>query len=453
MSSLTPSTPSSLRLLRQFIFVDLLLLFLITVTLTTNEAMAFGLSSIPQPTGLSPELITSLARKRYKVNNVDNNDNNNIDDDGPPMHGNVAVITGAAGGIGRELSRVVYNLGGTVVAIDRNVAGLDSLVQDLACNNSDRNSSSNSNEEAETPPRIICIPTQHEDLESVARSAEEIKSRFDSIDLLVNNAGLTYPLDKCKPGMERMKAKNGYDLAFIVNYLSHFLLVEKLLPHLQASPSGGRIVHITSTYHYKVDGSELIPRTLSTSDGKAMPMAYQSDPALMSSKHVERAYANTKLAQIWHSRSMSIRGGVPSVCACPTWAGTGIAGEEKREFMERFAFPVAGAGIASALNAMFRSDEELGDALSTTENGGQSIVANSRTVEYLPLKNVWMSDWVTKLGWRDGIVDFAGLILLYGQWFTFGEFLIQRSSPESYNNKSGRDALYEWSLKEVEPWL
>lgn len=448
MSSHPSSTPFSLLLLRKFIFADLLILFLITVTLTTNEAEAFGLFSIPQPTGLSPELITSLARKRYNVNNVDNNN----DDDGPPMHGNVAVITGAAGGIGRELSRVVYNLGGIVVAMDRNVTGLDLLVQDLVCNNSDSNSSSNNNEEVETPPRIICIPTQHEDLESVARSAEEIKSRFGSIDLLVNNAGLTYPPDKCKPGMERMKAKNGYDLAFTVNYLSHFLLVEKLLPRLQASPSGGRIVHLTSTYHFKVDGSELIPGGLSTNDGNAIPMAYESDPALMSPKHVERSYANTKLAQIWHSRSMSIRGGVPSVCACPTWAGTGIAGEDNREFLERFAFPVAGAGISSALNAMFRSDEELGDALSTEEDG-RSIVANSRIVEYLPLKNVWMSEWVTKLGWRDGIVDFAGLILLLGQRFTFEEFLIQRSSPESYNNKSGRDVLYEWSLKEVEPWL
>lgn len=394
---------------------------------TTKKVAAFGLFSIPQPTGLSPELIASLARERY--DSVDGR---------RPMQGKVAVITGAAGGIGRELSRVIYDLGGTVVAMDRNETGLNSLLRDLRDDDDEREA---------TSPRIICLPTRHEDLESVAMSAEEIKIRFDRLDLLVNNAGLTYPPAECVPGQERMKSKHGYDLAFTVNYLSHFLLVEKLVPRLQASTTGGRIVHLTSTYHFKVDGSELIPGLDSDVIQMHGPLAYQSNPTLMSEKHVERSYANTKLAQIWHSRSIS---GCSSVCACPTWAGTGIAGEDNREFLERFAFPVAGAGIASALNAMFRSDDELGDALL---KDGQSIVANSRILEYLPLKNLWMSDWVTKQGWRDGIVDLAGLVLLLGQRFTFEEFVVQRSSPESYNNKHRRDALYEWSLKEVEPWL
>ena len=86
-------------------------------------------------------------------------------------------------------------------------------------------------------------------------------------------------------------------------------------------------------------------------------------------------------------------------------------------------------------------------------NDGDCLVANSRILEYLPFKKVWTSEWVTKMGWRDGIVDFGGLILLLGQRFTFEDFLIQRSSPESYGDREGRDAFYRWSLKEVEPWL
>lgn len=377
-----------------------------------KTAHAFGLS-IPQPAGLSPQLILSLAQKRYST----------PADDKRPMHGKVAVITGAAGGIGRELSKVVHNLGGTVIAMDRNETGLGILQDSLGSNNE----------------RILCIPTQHEDLASVANSAEEIKSRYGTIDLLVNNAGLTYPLS-FEPGDDRMKSKNGYDLAFTVNYLSHFLLVEKLMPCLRSS-SCGRIVHLTSSFHWKVDGSELIPI-----DDMAGPMAYQSDPSLMSEEHVGRSYANTKLAQIWHSRSIK---GCSSVCACPTWVGTGIAGEEARSFLESMAFPVAGAGIASALNAMFRSDMELGDAL----NDGKSYVANSRVLEYLPAKSLWASGWAAKLGWRDGFAEAASFILLLGQRFTFEQFLIQRSSTESYSNTEGKKALREWSLKEVEQWL
>jgi len=372
-------------------------------------AHAFTLA--PQPAGFSPNFVADLARKRYGT----------TEEDAPPMKDKVVVITGAAGGIGCALTNVVHDLGGTVVAMDRNTTGLDSLQKSLGSS------------------RVVTLPTQHEDMASVAKSADDILSRFGGtgIDMLVNNAGLTYPPD-AEPGGRRMNSAQGHDLAFTVNYLSHFLLVEKLLPCLSAPHC--RVVHLTSTYHWKVDGSEIIPNS---SEG---PIAYQSDPAKQGPKHIERSYANTKLAQIWHSRSIR---GCESVCACPTWVGTGIGGEGARDFLERFAFPVNGAGIASALNAMLRSSEELGDAL----NDGQSLVANSRILEYLPLKNLWTSEWVTKQGWRDSIVDFGGLILLLGQRFTFEEFLVQKSSPESFNNKEWRDALYQWSLDEVRPWL
>ena len=296
----------------------------------------------------------------------------------PPMVGRRVVITGAAGGIGQQLCNVIHSLGGTVVALDRNETGLELLQLSL--------------------PNVICIPTRHEDLASIAATADLIKKKFKTIDLLVNNAGLTYN-GECIPGSELMKSKHGYDLAFTVNYLSHFLLVEKLMPCLIQSDKG-RIVHMTSSYHWKVDGSELIPKR------DMGPVAYQSDPRIMSARHISRSYANTKLAQIWHSRSIV---GCESVCACvsvknikilrfvcihesalmcgfyvlqPTWVATGIAGESNRSFLQKFAFPVEGSGISSALNAIFRTSADLGDAL----NSGHSFVANSRILEYIPFK-------------------------------------------------------------------
>ena len=386
--------------------------------LLTQSAEGFSLIP-PQPAGLSSRAIEELARKRY------GNDGDTL-----PMEGRVVACTGAAGGIGQQLTTVCYELGATVVALDRNTTGLDELKQSLeGAGNKDQS-------DIGTSSRIVTLPTQHEDLASVSQSAEEILRRFERIDLLINNAGMTYR-EEAELGSSGMKSAHGYDLAFTVNYLSHFLLVEKLMPALSRS-SESRIVHLTSTYHWKVDGSELTPQPI--------PIAFESDPTRQGPKHKERSYGNTKLAQIWHSRSIR---GCESVCACPTWVGTGIGGEEARDFLERFAFPVAGAGIASSLNAMFRSSAELGNAL----NDGDCLVANSRILEYLPFKKVWTSEWVTKKGWRDEIVDFGGLILLLGQRFTFEDFIIQRSSPESYGSREARDAFYRWSLTEVEPWL
>ena len=388
---------------------------------TVKAFFFFGSKNQLQPSGLTINQITSLAQKRYGVNNPEND---------KPMLGKTAVITGAAGGIGRELSSIMHRLGGTVIAMDRNETGLNELKETL-----DQTTFNNGKNEN----RIIMLPTHHEDLASVAQSAEQIISQFDCIDLLVNNAGISYPLTST-PGDSKLKSKHGMDLAFTINYLSHVLLVEKLKPVLTKS-SHSRIVHVTSTYHWKVNGSELIPDQYLKS-----PKAYQSDPSLQVAQHITRSYANTKLAQLWHSRSIT---NCTSVCACPTWVATNIGGEDARDFLERFAFPVSGAGITSTLNAIFRTEDELGDAL----NGGTSFVANSKIAEYLPLKSIWTSRFVTQLGWRDPIVDFFGLILLLAQRFTHDDFIVQQSSPESYNNKEGMDNFHRWSLNEVKPYL
>ena len=407
VSSLVSNSPS---MNGSFHFHTFLQLVTLSSLLFIRTAESFSWLIPPQPAGLSPLTIEELARKRYGVHG-----------DSSPMEGRVVACTGAAGGIGRALTAVCHGLGATVVAMDRNTTGLDELKQSLEGDGGNNDEQKNS-----TSARIITLPTRHEDLASVSQSAEEILRRFEQIDLLINNAGMTYR-EEAELGSTAMKSVHGYDLAFTVNYLSHFLLVEKLMPALSSLPQS-RIVHLTSTYHWKVDGSELMPNPI--------PIAYESVPTKQGPKHKERSYGNTKLAQIWHSRSIN---GCESVCACPTWVGTGIGGEDARDFLERLAFPVTGAGIASALNAIFRSSEELGSAL----NDGDCLVANSRILEYLPFKKVWTSQWVTEMGWRDGIVDFGGLILLLGQRFTFEDFLIQRSSPESYGDREARDAFFQ----------
>ena len=445
-----------------------LLQFGLLASITILRVDSFGTTTpTPTPTssprGLSYDAIAELARKRYPTNrNIDNHNHNHNDDDGhPPMKGRVAVITGAAGGIGGELSKTVHRLGGTVVALDRNAAGLEELQKTLVANRFDGNSDNNNNNDDDSSAsddahnRIFIIPTNHEDLSSVASTADLIISRFgDQIDLLVNNAGMSYRLDQ--PADNVMISAHGKDLAFTVNYLSHFLLTEKLMQSL-SNGNGGRVVHVTSTYHWKEDGSELLP---SPEDG--IPIAYQSDPKKQHPNHLKRCYANTKLAQIWHSRSIagvfssnnsgSGSGSCSSVCACPLWAATGIAGENSRDFLDKYAFSISdcGPGITSSINAILRTDDELGDAL----DDGKSFVANARILEYLKGRTLLASEFVTKtLGWRDDLTDLMSLILLFGQKYTHEDFIIQQTSPESFDDKQKRDQFYQWSKEEVKPWL
>jgi len=403
------------------------------------DSFGAALPSSSQLKGLSYESIANLARNRYQ-SNPDGSDN----DDLPPMKGRVAVITGAAGGIGGELAKVVYRLGGTVVALDRNATGLEALRKTLIeeCSDSSNGtgiSNDGQNNRDDTGDRIVILPTNHDDLTSVASSAETIKSQFGQIDLLVNNAGI-YP-------QAPMVSAHGKDLAFTVNYLSHFLLTEKLL---QSLSNGGRIVHVTSTFHWKVDGSDLLPH-----HENGVPNAYQSDPKLQNPKHLERSYGNSKLAQIWHSRSIyeHLPEGAlcSSVCVCPSWAATAIGGEEGKKLLKH-CFPVSDCGpaITSAINGMLRTDQELGDAL----NNGKSFVANSRILERLIGRNLLSSKFVNKrLGLRELLGDLLVVAILHGQKRTHRDFIIQQTSPESFNDKEKRDQFYKWSKEEIKRWL
>ncbi len=79
------------------------------------------------------------------------------------------------------------------------------------------------------------------DINSVCRAAEEFRSRFGRLDVLINNAGLvTSALEK---------TAQGYELQFGVNHLGHFLLTMRLLDLLEASPEP-RVVNVSSHAHY-----------------------------------------------------------------------------------------------------------------------------------------------------------------------------------------------------------
>lgn len=143
-----------------------------------------------------------------------------------------------------------------------------------------------------------------------------------------------------------------------------------------------------------------------------------------------------------------------SVLACPTWAATGIAGEEGglAHLVKNFAFPVSpcGPGITSAINAILRTDEELkeGDAL----DDGKCFVANSRIMGvFAPfLKSNWFTN--SQFGWRDFTVDIISMIALVGQRFTHSKFLMQETSLESKEEVKW-DVFYHWSRKSVEEFL
>lgn len=143
------------------------------------------------------------------------------------MQGKVAVITGSNVGIGKETAIGIAKLGATTV---------------LACRNEQKASAAATEiEQRSANADIHTIVLDLADLDSVRRAAEEISTRWDRLDVLLNNAGGIWS--------ERRETKQGFEQTFGVNHLGHFYLTLLLLDRLVAS-APSRVVNVSSVGHH-----------------------------------------------------------------------------------------------------------------------------------------------------------------------------------------------------------
>jgi NAD(P)-dependent dehydrogenase (short-subunit alcohol dehydrogenase family) len=137
---------------------------------------------------------------------------------------NVALITGAARGIGLESCRQLLTKDFTVVACPRRADSeeLTRLVQSH-------------------PDRMFQIPMDVGDDASVSAAATEVARVVNHLDLLINNAGI-YPKDE--GGVERLDLQKLVD-AFDVNAVGALRVTRALLPLLRKG-SSKRVIQMTS---------------------------------------------------------------------------------------------------------------------------------------------------------------------------------------------------------------
>ena len=81
----------------------------------------------------------------------------------------VAIITGAAGGIGTELSREFLSAGAKVVLASRNLESLSALQKELNNENT------------------LIVETDITDPDSTQSMVEKVVKHYERIDILINN--------------------------------------------------------------------------------------------------------------------------------------------------------------------------------------------------------------------------------------------------------------------------
>lgn len=145
------------------------------------------------------------------------------------LAGKVVVITGTSSGIGIETARALSLTGAKLFLTARNLekakAALGSILES---------------------GRAELVEMDNTSLSSVRGAAETILQKSNGqVNILINNAGIM--------AIQKLEyTKDGIEMQFGVNHLSHFLLFQLLKPALLASASpelSSRVVNLSSSAH------------------------------------------------------------------------------------------------------------------------------------------------------------------------------------------------------------
>lgn len=179
------------------------------------------------------------------------------------MDEQVALVTGATGGIGKAIATALAREGATVVVVGRSEARAQDAMRDIRV----------IVPAAKLEPLICDLAVQA----SIHSAAREFLSRRDHLSVLVNAAGVFRK--------ERHVTPDGLELTFATNVIGYFLLTNLLVdalkrgataeegaawnPDLPAGTSSpSRIVNITSRYSNRPFATKLDFDDLQTAKGK-----------------------------------------------------------------------------------------------------------------------------------------------------------------------------------------
>lgn len=152
------------------------------------------------------------------------------------MQNKLCLITGATSGIGKATAIELAKLGFDLILTGRNeIKGKgisDSLVKKYKINS-------------------VFFKCDISSLNDVSKLAGIVKSKFNYLDVLINNAGSRFS--------DFQKSVDGIELTFATNHLGHFLLTFLLLDLIKKS-SNGRIINVSSSAHYgkQIDLDDLV---------------------------------------------------------------------------------------------------------------------------------------------------------------------------------------------------
>ena len=139
------------------------------------------------------------------------------------MNGKVVAITGGNTGLGKETAVKLASLGAEVVILCKSIERAEEAVKEI-------NERSGNN-------KCSAIQLNLSNMKSIEKCANNFKTSFSKIDVLINNAGImALPT--------RQETDDGFEAHLGVNHLGHFVLTYHLLDLLKKSPNARYLTYI-----------------------------------------------------------------------------------------------------------------------------------------------------------------------------------------------------------------
>ncbi len=185
------------------------------------------------------------------------------------MTGRVCLVTGANSGVGKATAAGLAKIGATVVMVCRDKKRGEAALTEIQTRTGNG--------------KIDLLLADLSSQDSVRRLARDFKEKFDRLDALINNAGVTVS--------KRKESGDGLELTFAVNHLGAFLLTNLLLDQLEASGTPERKSRIIMV----------------SSEAQRAGVINFGDLQLQNNYSELRAYAQSKLANVLFTYELARR--------------------------------------------------------------------------------------------------------------------------------------------------